>query len=186
WSAVDWENNRIHINVTLLNRTDIGIYEDTPKTEQSDRYITLPAETMNLLRQYREYWISYRKMCGSAWNSFVQISDKSGKPISVKADYLFVQEQGNKIGYPIRPDSITKWCSDFSKRNGLPHINPHAFRHTMASILYFNGIDSISISGRLGHSKASTTSDLYSHIIKEADKRSAECIADVVFRSKEA
>ena len=56
----------------------------------------------------------------------------------------------------------------------------------MASILYFNGIDSISISGRLGHSKASTTSDLYSHIIKEADKRSAECIADVVLRGKEA
>lgn len=186
WSAVDWKNNRIHINVTLLNRTDIGIYEDTPKTEQSDRYITLPSETMQLLKEYREYWINYRRMCGTQWNSFVQLSDKSGSPISVKAEYLFIQERGSKIGYPIRPDSITKWCSDFSKRNGLPHINPHAFRHTMASILYFNGIDSISISGRLGHSKASTTSDLYSHIIKEADKRSAECIADVVLRSKEA
>ena len=81
-----------------------------------------------------EYWFNYRTQCGSAWNSFVQISDKNGSLKSVKAEYLFVQEHGNKICYPIRPDSITKWCSDFSKRNGLPHINPHAFRHTMASI----------------------------------------------------
>ncbi|MBP1546175.1 MAG: site-specific integrase [Oscillospiraceae bacterium] len=186
WSAVDWDNNRIHINVTLLNRTDIGIYEETPKTEQSDRYITLPAETMSLLRKYQSYWLNFRKLCGSAWNSFVQISDRNGNPQSVRADYLFFQESGTKVGYPIRPDSITKWCGDFSRRNGLPHINPHAFRHTMASILYFNGVDSISISGRLGHSKASTTSDIYSHIIKEADKRSAECIADVVLRNKQA
>lgn len=186
WSAVDWDNSRIHINVTLLNRTDIGIYEDTPKTEQSDRYITLPAETMNLLREYRAYWVSYRLKCGTAWNNFVTISDKNGNSKNERAEYLFFQEQGNKIGYPMRPDSITKWCSDFSKRNGLPHINPHAFRHTMASILYFNGVDGISISSRLGHSKASTTSDLYSHIIKEADKRSAECIADVILRNKQA
>ncbi len=186
WSAVDWDNNRIHINVTLLNRTDIGIYEDTPKTEKSDRYITLPAETMELLKEYRNYWLDFRSVSGSEWNSFVQISDKNDNSQTVKADYLFFQDKGNKVGYPIRPDSITSWCRKFSKNNNLPHINPHAFCHTMASILYFNGIDSISISSRLGHSKTSTTSDIYSHIIKEADKRSAECIADVIFRSKQA
>ena len=186
WSAVDWENNRIHINVTLLNRTDIGIYEDTPKTERSDRFITLPAETMELLEEYHRYWLKFRSDCGSEWHSFIEISDKNGNSQTVKADYLFFQDSGKKVGYPIRPDSITNWCRNFSEKNGLPHINPHAFRHTMASILYFNGVDSISISSRLGHSKASTTSDIYSHIIKEADKRSAECIADVVLRSKQA
>ena len=29
-----------------------------------------------------------------------------------------------------------------------------------------------------------TTSDIYSHIIKEADERSAECIANVLLRPK--
>lgn len=61
-----------------------------------------------------------------------------------------------------------------------------ALGHTMASILYFSGMDTVSISGRLGHAKPSTTSDLYSHIIKEADERSAECIADAIFRNKQA
>jgi len=168
--------------VNLLNRTDIGIYEDTPKTEMSDRYIQVPAETMQLLREYYSYWTQLRSSCGSHWNNFVEISDGSGNQKSVKAEYLFVQTQGNKMGYPIRPDSITRKCSEFSKRYGLPHINPHAFRHTMASVLYFNGADSVSISSRLGHSKTSTTSDIYSHIIKEADKRSSECIANAILR----
>ncbi len=182
WSAIDWDNSRIHIGVNLLNRTDIGIYEDTPKTEMSDRYIQVPAETMQLLREYYSYWTQLRSSCGSHWNNFVEISDGSGNQKSVKAEYLFVQTQGNKMGYPIRPDSITRKCSEFSKRYGLPHINPHAFRHTMASVLYFNGADSVSISSRLGHSKTSTTSDIYSHIIKEADKRSSECIANAILR----
>ena len=68
WSAIDWDNSRIHIGVNLLNRTDIGIYEDTPKTEMSDRYIQVPAETMQLLREYYSYWTQLRSSCGSHWN----------------------------------------------------------------------------------------------------------------------
>ena len=44
-------------------------------------------------------------------------------------------------------------------------------------------MDSVSISKRLGHSKVSTTSDIYAHIIRQADERNAECIADTVLRS---
>lgn len=73
------------------------------------------------------------------------------------------------------------YCTDFSKRYDLPHINPHAFRHTMVSVLYFNGVDSISISRRLGHSKVSTTTDKYGHIMRKADEAAANCIADVIF-----
>jgi integrase len=52
----------------------------------------------------------------------------------------------------------------------------------MASLLYYNGFDSITISKRLGHAKVSTTTDIYSHIIKRADEKAADCIADVVLR----
>lgn len=52
----------------------------------------------------------------------------------------------------------------------------------MASILYFNGEDSVSISKRLGHSKVSTTTDIYSHIIKQADEQNADLIADAILR----
>ena len=80
--------------------------------------------------------------------------------------YLFFQEKASNAGKPMHPDTLNDWLSEFSKRYDLPHINPHAFRHTMASILYFNNVDSVSISHRLGHSKISTTTDIYSHIME--------------------
>ena len=82
----------------------------------------------------------------------------------------------------MHPDSITSWLSKFSKRHGLPHINPHAFRHTMVSMLYFNGMDSISISKRLGHAQVSTTADIYAHVIAEADQKSADILSDIFLK----
>ena len=76
---------------------------------------------------------------------------------------------------------MTGWMDKFSKRHNLPHINPHAFRHTMASILYFNKADSVSISKRLGHAQVSTTANIYAHIIESADQQNTDILADVFF-----
>lgn len=85
-------------------------------------------------------------------------------------------------GAPMHPDSVTTWLDRFSKRHDLPHINPHAFRHTMASMLYFGGMDSVSISKRLGHAQISTTSDIYAHVIAHADAQSADMLSDIYFK----
>ncbi len=71
---------------------------------------------------------------------------------------------------------------DFSKRHGLPHINPHAFRHTMASMLYYNRVDTISISKRLGHAQPSTTANIYAHVIEDADRHSADVLASIFLK----
>ena len=52
----------------------------------------------------------------------------------------------------------------------------------MASLLIYNGTDTLTVSKRLGHAKVSTTTDIYSHAIKQADERAAESIADVILR----
>ena len=163
WSKVDFENNQITIDSTLLYSQDIGVYEETPKTKKSVRYIKLPDETMELLKEYRRWYNSLRLKNGDRWKG---------------SDYLFVQDDGS----PMHPTSITSWMRDFSKRRNLPHMNPHAFRHTMASILISNGQDIVSVSRRLGHSKTSTTTDIYAHIINETDEKASECIADSVLR----
>lgn len=161
WAKVDFDNNRIHIDNNLQYTATRGLYEETPKTAASVRNIKLPAETMQLLWQYRSWQARQRLASGDRWTY---------------TDYVFTQENGK----PMHPDSLTDWLGKFSKRHDLPHINPHAFRHTMASILYFNGMDNVTISKRLGHAKVSTTADIYAHIIQEADERAAECIGDVV------
>ena len=97
-----------------------------------------------------------------------------------KSDYVFTQDDGQ----PIRPDSITFWLSNFSERHGLPHINPHAFRHTAASVMITQGTDVVTGSKMLGHSKVSTTEDIYSHVIEESKQQACNILADVYFRKK--
>ena len=84
----------------------------------------------------------------------------------------------------MNPDSITGWLKDFSSRHGLPHINPHAFRHTVASVLLANGTDIVTVSKQLGHASITTTESFYSHIIEENKAKAADCIANVLIRKK--
>lgn len=162
WSKVDFANQKITVDASLLYDPAKGIYENSTKTGDI-RFLKLPAETMELLKEYRRFWVALRFKNGDRWAGY---------------DYLFTQDDGK----PINPDSISAWLSTFSKRHELPHINPHAFRHTVASVLINNGQDVVTVSRRLGHSRTSTTLDIYSHLIAEADADASECIADVLLR----
>lgn len=166
WSKVDFGMSRVRIDTNLLYTSDRGIYEGTTKTGDV-RFIKLPAETMELLKAYRRWYLELKLKNGDRWHD---------------TDFLFVKDDGR----PMQPDSIGAWLSDFAKRHRLPHINPHAFRHTVASVLINSGTDIVSVSKRLGHTKTSTTTDIYSHIISEADEQASECIADVMLRRKKA
>ena len=165
WSSVDWKGNRVHIVNSILYSADRGIYEDTPKTETSVRWVTLPVETMALLRAWKMQQNGERLRLGDYYHD---------------QGFLFAQDNGQ----PMHPDSVTDWMKKFSERHNLPHINPHAFRHTMASMLYFNGVDSVSISKRLGHAQVSTTANIYAHVMEEADQRNADILADVYLKKK--
>lgn len=164
WDNVDFENNRVYICNSVLYSADVGIYESTPKTEKSKRYIYLPAETMALLRAYRAWQIAERERLDGYY---------------LDRGFVFAQD----TGAPMHPDSVTDYLKKLSKRYGLPHLNPHAFRHTMASMLYYNGVDSVSISKRLGHAQVSTTSNIYAHVIESADKKNAEILSDIFLKT---
>lgn len=163
WKNVDFDGSRIYICNNICYAPDKGIYENSPKTEKSKRYISLPAQTMQRLKQYRTWQYHERLRLGAYFQN---------------QDFVFCQDNGS----PMHPDSVTTWLARFSKRHGLPHINPHAFRHTMASMLFFNGMDAVSISKRLGHSQVSTTMDIYAHVVEEADKRSADILGDIFLK----
>ena len=161
WDHVDWENQQIHIDCTLLYAGDRGVYEGSPKTRDSVRTIKLPEETMALLGEYRDWQEAYRKELGQRWE---------------ESPYVFPGERGGRMN----PSQLGNWLVRFQRRHNLPHLNPHAFRHTMTSMLFFHGVDSVSISHRLGHSSVSTTTSIYSHVMKEAESRISDCMADVL------
>lgn len=164
WDRVNWEDSSIRIDTTLNYTPDRGVYESSTKTDTA-RTIKLPKETMDLLRQYRVWQLETRLACGDRWED---------------TPYVFTGEFGGHMA----PDTLSGYLSSFEKKYSLPHIHAHKFRHSMASVLYFSGADPVSISKRLGHAQVSTTQNIYSHLIEQADTQSAERIADAIFRTE--
>ena len=181
WNKIDFKNNLITIDTNLLYSKERGIYEDTPKTEQSKRVINIPITVMELLKTYRKEYNTKRLALGSYWND---------------TGFVFVQENGK----PMHPDTLTDYCCKFrnkynaiieqenSKKSHkeklrlLPHINPHAFRHTQASILILNGLDCTTVSKRLGHAKTSTTTDIYGHLLQKADAKASNILTNLFYK----
>lgn len=84
----------------------------------------------------------------------------------------------------MNPDSITDYLDKFSKREELPHINPHAFRHTLATQLGFNGVDIVTISKWLGHNNATTTLNIYQHLHERNKEEVVNCVSNVILKKK--
>lgn len=164
WDKVDLEHNLLKIDKSLVSTKSKGVYLGDTKTIDV-RYLNLPDKTVSLLRQYRREQLRLQIANGDRWTN---------------SGYVFTQDNGKHMN----PDSITGWLRDFALRHGLPHINPHAFRHTVASVLLANGTDIVTVSKQLGHASVNTTESFYSHIIEENKAKATECIADVLLRKK--
>ena len=59
----------------------------------------------------------------------------------------------------------------------------HGLRHTSATLLISQNIDVKTVSNRLGHSQASTTIDIYTHALKQLDKKAAETLDNLLISS---
>lgn len=164
WEKVDFKTNRLKIDRELIISKSKGVHESTTKTNDI-RYLTLPTETMVLLRKHKREQLRLQLANGDRW---------------IDTGYVFTQDNGDHMN----PDSVTGWLYGFSRRHGLPHINPHAFRHTVASVLLANGTDIVTVAAQLGHASASTTENFYAHIIEDNKAKASECIADVLLRKK--
>ncbi len=164
WEKVDFDNSQVKIDRALVSSKSKGVYEESTKTSDI-RHLHLPRETMDLLRQHKREQLRLQLANGDRW---------------LHTGYVFTQDNGDHMN----PDSITGWLKDFSTRHSLPHINPHAFRHTVASVLLANGTDIVTVSKQLGHASITTTESFYSHIIEENKAKAADCIANVLIRKK--
>ena len=164
WPDINIDRCMIHICNNVLYSPDVGVYQDTPKTEESDRWIAVPMETIKLL----EKWKVYQNEQAAEKEAYFYNPDK----------LLFTQDNGS----PMCPDSVTTYLRRFSEKYNLPHVNPHRFRHTMASMLIYQRVDPVSVSHRLGHAQVSTTTDIYADAIKESEEKNAEILAGIFLK----
>lgn len=63
---------------------------------------------------------------------------------------------------------------------GLPQITVHGLRHVHASLLLSVGAPMAVVWKRLGHSTITITSDLYSHLLPDANRAAADAVEAVL------
>ncbi|MDO4465216.1 MAG: tyrosine-type recombinase/integrase [Bacillota bacterium] len=163
FDKIDWENKQIRLDTNLLYNAEDGVYTDTTKSTSGTRYMPLPEQTIQLLKRYKKWYFELRIANGDRW-------EESG--------FMFVQDNGK----PMNPTSITSYCRKFGIKYNIDHCHPHKFRHSYASTLIVNHMDDVSLAKSLGHSRASTTKNLYGHVMDRAQERSASIIADAYFK----
>lgn len=144
WGAIDFENNTMTINHTVVKQLTIEA-KDKTKTESSCATYALMDKVKELLLKQRDYQDECRKLMGKEYK---------------ESDYVFTWEDGRLY----LPDYITRSFQKVLKAHNLPVIRFHDLRHSTASILYDNGWEIKDIQLWLRHSSIDVTSDIYTHI----------------------
>ncbi|MEM7746957.1 MAG: tyrosine-type recombinase/integrase [Pseudomonadota bacterium] len=80
----------------------------------------------------------------------------------------------NTVGRRLRAATFRKRLRALSKRLGIkPHLTPHRFRHSAATLLIEEGIDIRMVQALLGHAKLQTT-EIYVKVSNHALRRALE------------
>ena len=91
---------------------------------------------------------------------------------------LYIDEKDlNKINDLIKSN---KEVNKIIYQDNLPHFKVHSLRHTNITLQIIGGVPLITVLGRAGHSRTSTTTDIYSHFIKTSDSNASEILEKIL------
>jgi integrase len=161
WGDVDLDGGTLRVERSI-EETKAGLRIKPPKTKRGRRNIALPAETVAMLRAHKVKTMELRLALGMG-----NITPET---------WVFSTADGK----PLSPDNLSRDWRRVCIARGLPRVSFHALRHTHASVLIRAGVDILTISRRLGHSKPSVTLDVYGHLLGGTDRAAAEAISRLI------
>ena len=161
WKDVNFETNVISVRRTSNYTAKKGVYTDTPKTKKSQRSLKFPQEIMDILKEYKAEQDEQALKYGDKW---------------VETDRLYTKWNGE----PMQNGTPYFWLNEFCEKHGLPFYGIHSFRHLFASLLVNQGVDIVTVSGALGHSTISTTSNIYCHMLQEAQAKVSDAVSSAL------
>ena len=147
WTDFDNNAGTLRICRTLHREKDGRLVAGDTKTYAGTRKIVLPPSTAELLR-------ARKKKSFSPWIFH--------DPLRPEA--------------PVNPSAAYHQMKKLLAQAGLPSIRFHDLRHTFSTHALASGVDVKTLSGILGHTKASFTLDTYTHTTGDMQKRAADIV----------
>ena len=170
--ALRWRNVDLKIGQVRIERgivlAGIGMVEQGTKTHQS-RTVAIDTVTVKLLEQH------HQKMTERAVAAGTSIDSSS-----------FIFSDSVSCTTPWRPDSTSRSFRVLCQKVGIKGIRLHDLRHYVATQLLGAGVDVRTVAGRLGHRNASTTLNVYSHFLPEADREAANRLGELLESANES
>lgn len=156
WDDVDLVLGEIRVRQTRVVVGTGQVRVETPKTAAGRRRNKIDAETVTALAMLKDAQERAAQSLGG-WTSPYVATDRDGRPI-----------------YPKR---LTDRFQATARAAGVPVIRLHDGRHTSVTIGVDAGVSLTQMSGRVGHSRPSTTSDIYYHLQHTTDNETSDLIA---------
>lgn len=158
WKDIDFDKKEIHVRRTVHSARGKDIF-DTPKSSTSNRVVPLIPKAIELLKSLKKQrdqnkvvsfdGLVFHYASGRAY-------EKNGVNYYLERISKKIIKQGNK-DYPI--------------------ITSHVMRHTFATRAIENGMMPQTLKEILGHSKLSTTMDIYAHVLPSTKAKEMDMIA---------
>ena len=147
WSDFDEVAGKLKVCRTIHARKGGGVEAGSTKTYAGTRTILLPSSTAQLLRERKK---------------------------SALTEWIFRNPLCPER--PVSPGSAYRRLKSLLDEAGLPDLRFHDLRHTFATHALASGVDAKTLSGILGHTKASFTLDTYTHVTGDMHRNAAEIV----------
>jgi integrase len=157
WDDFNWKAPNFEVKrelVTIKDETTGKYYLDfqLPKTEKSRRTIPMTEDLVKVLKNHKAKQNQERLFFGAAYHD---------------ENLVFCSEDGKRLW----PRNFNRIFDNMLERAGIAHKKLHTTRHTFASMMIEDGEDIRNVQEILGHSKMSTTADIYSHVTERTKKK---------------
>lgn len=166
WSAIDFDNNIISIERTVVSTRENGksVVQDKKKTKSKASRRSLPL--IPIVAEALKKEKNRQAMC------------RENFPDSYKNTEGYVCV--NSLGKLFKPDYVSKHFKCLLIKGQLRIIRFHDLRHTCATLQVMNGMSLLAVSKWLGHSSTAVTEKYYLHFDVKGQIESAITMGQIL------
>ena len=164
WSNVNFNTRRIRVTKAVVRIGGSSRVLKEPKSKSSIRDVIVPEKVATLLQTWKD-------LCMASFPEWIATRPNLEKT----KDYVIVNPTDGTLPHP---GTYNQWLRRYLQRHHFEHVTPHGLRHFFTTYLLIKGADIKTVSKLMGHSKTSTTLNIYAALTKEGYDKAESILND--------